>query len=429
MPEKVSPAGPSWLPANAPCPHFAAEYDPLSPEHAADPYPAYAHARQECPVFYSPVMRAWIVTRYEDVMTAARDTERFSSAEAIKSTEELPPEVQEVLKLGYLDVPGLVNNDPPAHTRVRKLANKGFLPKRIATMESQVRDVTHGLIDRFADAGRTDLVRRFATPLPLLVITGILGVPQRDIGQIRRWAEDYRASEAPSVPLQERLKYAHSTVALRLYLASRIEERRARPEDDLISDLVGAEVDGEKLSTPEILSVVFQLLHGGHETTISLIGSMVHLLLRHPDQWRAVREDPSLAGRVVEETLRRECPVAGLMRTTTEEVELGGVTLPRGARLQLMFASANHDESHFSAPERFDIFREDGTAEGKHLGFGKGRHACIGAPLARLEGRIALQALMERLPNLRLVPGQPPEYVLSTFSHGLARLAVEWDPA
>lgn len=402
----------------------ANDYDPFAPAQAADPYPQYARARRNCPIFYSPVMRAWMVTRYDDIVNITKDPTRFSSLESNRSTDEIPAEVSEILALGFTNVPGLVNNDPPRHTRLRRLANQAFTPRRVTEQEERIREIADELIDSFVADGHADIISAFATPFPMLVICEILGVAGRDIEKIRRWAEDYRTAEQPALSPEERIRCAHSTVALQLYLGALVEDRRGLPRDDLISALIAADTDGETLSTAEIVSVTFQLLFGGHETTSGLIGIMLLQLARQPEQWAALREDPGLAERAVEEALRRESPVQGLMRTATEDVEIGGVTIPKGARLQLLFASANHDVDESACPERFDIHRADDAH--KHMAFGRGIHFCIGAPLARAEARIALEQISLRLPGLRLAGADPYEYAPSTLFHGLRSLQLEW---
>ncbi len=407
-----------------PCPHLADKFNLMDPGQAANPYPLFAHSRRECPVFYSPATGAWVVTRYDDIAAIAHDTERFSSAHANKSTQELPPEAMAIKKLVHAEVPGLVDCDPPQHTRFRKLTNQAFTVPRVRAMEPAIRVTATELIDEFARDGRADLVKQFGMPLPLFTVMRVLGLPDHDAPLIRTWSVDYNRERSPSLPLDERLQYTHGVAALRFYLASAVEARRARPREDTITHLVQAEADGEKLSTWEIVSIAHQLVFAGHETTIGLIGCMLHHLLMEPDRWQAVRDNPDLIPKAVEEALRREGPVTGMFRTTTQPVDIGGVSIPKGARIQLMFASGSHDEKYFEDPERFDLYRENVS---DHMSFGVERHFCIGAPLARVVGRIALETLAQRLPRLRLVPGQKVEFARSALFHARTNLEVEWD--
>ena len=406
------------------CPHLAETFNLMDPDQAANPYLLFAQGRRECPVFYSPAAGAWIVTRYDDIAAIAHDWMRFSSAHANKTTQELPPEALAIKKLEHAEVPGLVDCDPPQHTRFRKLTNQAFTVPRVRAMEPAIRRTAIELLDQFPRDGRADLVKQFAMPLPLLTIMRVLGLPDHDAPLIRTWSVDYNRERSPSLPLEERLQYTHGVAALRFSLASAVEERRARPREDALTHLVQAEADGEKLSTWEIVSIAHQLVFAGHETTIGLIGTMLHHLLMKPERWQAVRENPDLIPRAVEEALRREGPVTGMFRTTTQPVEIGGVSIPKGARIQLMFASGSHDEKYFEDAERFDLSRENLS---EHMAFGVERHFCIGAPLARAVGRIALETLVERLPGLRLVPDQKVEFTRSALFHARASLAVEWD--
>jgi len=419
----AQPSGPGNSTAMT-CPHLADTFNLMDPEQAANPYPLFAQSRRECPVFYSPATGAWVVTRYDDIAAIAHDTHRFSSAHANKSTQELPPDVLEIKKLVHAEVPGLVDCDPPQHTRFRKLTNQAFTVPRVRAMEPAIRRTAAELIDKIARDGRADLVKQFAMPLPLFTVMRVLGLPDHDAPLIRTWSVDYNRERSPSLTLDERLQYTHGVAALRFHLASAVEERRARPREDAITHLVQAEADGEKLSTWEIVSIAHQLVFAGHETTIGLIGCMIHHLLMDPARWQDVRDHPDLIPKAVEEALRREGPVTGMFRTTTEPVEIGGVSIPKGARIQLMFASGSHDETYFEHPERFDLNRENLS---EHMAFGVERHFCIGAPLARVVGGIALETLARRLPGLRLVPDQKVEFARSALFHARASLAVEWD--
>jgi len=280
-------------------------------------------------------------------------------------------------------------------------------------------------VNGFVGAGRADLVWQFAYPLPMRVIAEILGVPPADMETFKRWSDDAVARLSVNLPLERQIRCARSLVEFQHYFAAQIEERRARPRDDMLTDLVNARIEGHApLSVPEMLSLLQQLLVAGNETTTNLIGSMMALVLRQPEILQAVRENPNLATGVVEEALRLESPVQGLFRTTTQEVELGGIRLPKGAHLQLLYASGNRDPAQFACPERLDIHRANAAT---HLAFGGGIHFCIGAPLARLEGRVALQTLIQRLPNLRLEPGQPLTRVPHFFLRGFEHLYVSWD--
>ncbi|MBM4267064.1 MAG: cytochrome P450 [Deltaproteobacteria bacterium] len=399
------------------------EYAPLSPEHLRDPYPLFQRAHREAPVFFSPAFQLWIVTRYDDIWTVLKDPERFSSAASTTVGTEVPQEVRAVLSEGYGEVDTLVTNDPPAHTRFRSLVNKAFTPRRVAEREEHIREIAGRLVDGFAGDGQADLVARFAVPLPLTVIAEILGVPTSDLATFKRWSDDITARLMP-LPLERQVECARSLVEFQHYVSGMLDERERDPRDDMLTDLLNARIAGvEPLTRAEMLSMLQQILVAGNETTTSLIGNMVALYAYRPDEWRAIGADPSLAPAVVEEVLRLESPVQGLFRTTTEEVELGGATLPKGAHLQLLYGAANRDEAHFPESDELRPGRPNGAA---HLAFGGGVHFCLGAALARLEGRIALETLTRRLPEIRLDPIRPSVRRPHFFLRGFEQLWITW---
>ena len=402
------------------------DYNPMLHEHLENPYPVYAKARRECPVFQSSAVPVWGVTRYDDIWTALKDPGRFSSSMASAPGGMQSPEVAKVMKDGYPEIPTLVTNDPPSHTRFRGLVNKAFTPRRVAEREPHVREIANELIDKFYDEGGCDLIWQFAYPLPMRLIAETLGVPREDMDKFKRWSDD-SVARLSMIPPERQIECARSIVEFQKYFVAMAEERRREPQDDMLTDLVNARLEGvSPLTMPELLSVLQQLLVAGNETTTNLIGNMMMLVLQNPDQLQALRGDLSLAGNAVEEALRMEAPVQGLFRTTTVDAELGGVTIPQGSHLQLLYASGNRDESEYPDPDRFDVRRPNART---HLSFGGGIHFCIGAPLARLEARIALETLLRRLPNLRLKAGQSFERVPHFFLRGFEHLYLEWDPA
>lgn len=400
-------------------------YDPYAPQYNDDPYPFYARARREAPVAYNPNYNLWPITGHAELMEVLRRPAVFSSAQNLTPTLAPPPEVQAVLDEGYPPAPGLFNNDPPAHTHARALFSSAFSARRIAELEPRIRDLAHRLVDGFARDGQGDLIKSFAFPLPMTVIADLLGVPREDMPKVKAWHDDWLVLFTVGAPLPRLMEAARSVVAYQRYYAALIEERRAHPRDDLTTALAEATVDGAHFSMAEMISHMMILLSAGHETTTSLIGHLLMHLLQHPALWRAIDADPGLMGPAIDEAVRFFSPIQSEPRVTTEEVALGGVTLPRGARLHLVYASANRDPSVFPDPDRFDIRRENPT---RHLGFGHGIHFCIGAPLARLETRVALEVLRERLPGLRIRPGFVPEYAPDFYFRFLKHLQLEWDP-
>ncbi|WP_437289333.1 cytochrome P450 [Sorangium sp. So ce406] len=374
-------------------------FNPFLPEQIEDPYPIYARARREEPVFYSPRLDVWVVTRYADIVAVLRDTDRFSSFNALYVRAEPIPEVRAVLREGYEEFTSLVQSDPPDHTRVRAVFGKAFTPLRVAALEGHIRELTRDLIDAVIRDGHAELVSRIALPLPGYVICDLLGAPRSEMKQLRAWHEDKQALMAGSAPPEAQVASARGYVAMQRYFQAQIEARRAEPREDLLSLLVPEEIGGSAaLSMQEAVCNAMDLLAAGHETTTALLASGIDLLLAHPEAAEALRGDPSLIPGAIDEMLRCESPVRGFFRAVTADAEVAGVRIPKGARVYLLYASGNRDEAEFADGERFDIHRRD---TGKHLAFGKGIHFCVGSLLARTEAKIALEELLERLPGLR----------------------------
>jgi cytochrome P450 len=402
----------------------AVDFDPLSPEQREDPFPTYALARREQPVFYAPAYDLWVVTRYEDVLEVLKDHRTYSSAGALKSSPDpFPPEVQEVLAEGWPDMPYIIEIDPPLHDRIRGLVTKAFTPRRIAELEPRVVEIVSDLIDGFQADGRADIVDRFAWPLPLRVLGELLGLPEDDLPTLHRWGTDWLLLQQPG-PLERRVEHARGLVEMQRYFVRALEEREGRTCDDLMGTLLERRGDSDPpLTIPEVAGLPLDLMVAGHVTVTRAIGSALALVFRHPELRRHLL-DPDLAAQAIEEILRLESPAQGLFRRTTREAELGGVTLPEGARVMVHFGSTNRDECVFADADSLDPGRKELS---KHLAFGKGIHFCIGAPLARLELRTALPRLLERLPGLRPAP-DPHERETVFFARGFRRLVVEWDP-
>lgn len=402
------------------------EFNPFHGEQLADPYPFYARARREEPVFYSPMLGMWYVTRYDDIVTVARDPVRFCSSESVSMPLDYTPQTRAAFQSSFLSHNSLTDNDPPSHTKVRGLVNKAFTGRRVAGLEGRIRRIAEGLIDGFVRDGHADLVQRFNFPLPMRVILNVLGAPESDLTTVKQWVDDWMVLLLQQLSPEQQEQVVGRLMEAERYWVELIEARRAEPADDLVSDMVRACLDDpDPVGVPMLVNVCLTLALAGHETTTNLLGNCVYRLLSQPRQWQLVLDDPANAARAVEETLRADSPVQALMRTTTEPVELGGVQLPKGARVALLYASAGQDEAYFADAARFDLTRT--TARG-HLAFGHGIHHCVGAPLARLESRIAVELLAARLPGLRLSPDFEPDYETNPIHRGLRRLPVDWDP-
>lgn len=400
------------------------DFDPLAPDQREDPYPVYALARREQPVFHAPAYDLWVVTRYEDVLRVLKDHDAYSSAGALRSSPEpFPQEVRDVLAEGWPGMPFIIEIDPPLHDRIRGLVTRAFTPRRIAELEPRVAEIATDLVDGFEAEGRIDVVERFAWPLPLRVLGELLGLPEGDLGRLHEWGTDWLLLQQPG-PVERRAEHARGLVEMQRYFVRALEEREREPRDDLMSALLENRAATEPpLTIPEVAGLPLDLMVAGHVTVTRAIGSALDLVFRHPELRRHLL-DPAVAGGAIEEILRLESPAQGLFRRTTREVELGGATLPKGARVMVHFGSANRDECVFSSADRVDPGREE---LGRHVAFGKGIHFCIGAPLARLELRTALPLLLERLPGLRPA-GEAPDRETVFFARGFRRLVVEWDP-
>lgn len=411
------------MPADASCP---IDFDPLAPEQRRDPYPVLAEARERAPVFYAERYGFWVVTRHEDVLAVLKDDDTFSSRDALTSSHvELPPEVQAVLDEGWPEMPVIIDTDPPLHTRIRSLINRAFTPRRVAEMEPRVRAIAEELVEGFAVEGEADLVERFAWPLPLRVVGDMLGLPEEDLERLHEWSTHWLRLKQPGATLEQQLEWARSTVELQRYFMAQLEARERDGGDDLTAALLRAsrELD-PPLDREVVMGVPLDLVVAGHVTVTRAIGNGLVLLLSEPGRAERLLAEPELVAPAVEEILRLESPAQGLFRTTTREVELGGARLPAGARVMVHYGSANRDAAAFERPDAYDPGRE-----GLHrqLAFGKGIHFCVGAPLARIELRIALPLLLERLPGLRLASPDGLEWEPIFFARGLARLPARWD--
>lgn len=405
-------------------------WDPLAPDVIVDPYPAFARMRATAPVFFCAPLNAWVVSRYDDIVRLLKDTQRFSSRDSIY-VSPVPEELAGQLPHGYpWDHPTLINADPPEHQRIRRLANQAFKPNVINPKEPLIESIADGLIDRFAALGRADLMAGFAVPYPGRVMCRLLGVAGPDVDRVVGWTDDFLVMLDPNLPAEQRRSAARGAAEFDRFCEEFVTARRAAPGDDIMSALITAHDDepagAPALTRRELVSVFTHLLIGGIETTRRFLGNLVLRMLEHPAQLAKVRADPGLASAAVEECLRHSSPTKGLFRRTTEDVDVAGTIIPGGALVVVMWASANHDERHFARPEELRLDRPDAD---RHLAFSRGPHFCIGAPLARMELRVALNRLLARLPNLRLATDTPPRWAPLPLHHGLTSLDLAWDPA
>ncbi|MEV6833656.1 cytochrome P450 [Streptomyces sp. NPDC051133] len=390
----------------------------------ADPYPVYEELRRT-PVFHEEEGGPYLISSYYDIEALLHDP-RISS-DAANLTAPGDDEVSGPEATGL--PPSFIRLDPPEHDRLRRIANGSFgpphRPHRIENMRGELAEIVSGLIDGFGDARQIDVVDQFAYPFPVTVICRLLGVPREDEPRFRAWVDPIVAGLDPDTRTSAESERTAQEARLQLgmYLNGLVEQRVREPRDDMLSDLVNSHGPDGAMTTMEVLSTSVLLLIAGHETTVNLITNGMLTLLRHPEHLQRLREDPGLAPRIVEELLRYEPPVQLVpQRTCITDIEVRGVTIPKGSRIWLVLAAGNRDPERFKDPERFDPDREDL----QHLGFGSGIHSCFGAPLARLEAQIALSELARRLVNPRLVE-DPPPYRRNAVLRGPRHLGVAFD--
>ncbi|OBG60763.1 cytochrome P450 [Mycobacterium sp. E3339] len=399
----------------------------LDPAVRVDPYPLFARFRERGAVQLADGNLA-VLSSYRDCDEALRHPS--SSSDRLKSTaarRQIEAQTRELIKAGARVPapipPGFLFLDPPDHTRLRKLVSKAFAPKVVSALRPEIASLVDGLLERIAERGRFEVVQDFAYPLPVAVICRLLGVPLEDEPQFGRVSALLAQSldpfvaftGAPSDNLKERMD---AGIWLRAYLHGLIERRRSRPGDDLMSGLIAVEESGDQLTEEEIVSTCVLLLVAGHETTVNLIGNAILAMLREPAQWAALGAEPARAAAVIEETLRFDPPVQMIARTAAADMTIGGTEVPAGDIMMLLTAAAQRDPAEFDRP---DVFDPDRPAL-RHLGFGRGAHYCLGAPLARLEAGVALSAITARFPAARL--DGDPHYKTNVTLRGLSQLCV-----
>jgi cytochrome P450 len=370
-------------------------YDPSTMRFQLGLWDVYRRLRDEQPVYADPGGAFYALSRFDDVWRAVNDWATFSSV------------VDEANSL----LPQMIYLDPPRHSAMRALVSRAFTPSRIARMEGLVRTTARGLIDAIAEAGSCELQHEFAAVLPSVVIAKMIGVDDEHVAAFRTWTESF-------LEIQGAADFAEAAGNIYGLFAELLAERRRSPRDDMMTALIDAEVDGEKLSDDELLGFCLLLILAGNDTTSSLIGSGTVLLATHQDQRDRLLQDPSLWPQAIEEMNRIESPAQVLPRTTTADVTMHGTTIPSGSRVMLIWGSANHDEREFPDPERFDV----GRAATRHLAFGHGVHYCLGANLARIEARVAFEEWHARLPRYEL--SGEPDRIVSIWARAYRRIPI-----
>ncbi|MFL4949109.1 cytochrome P450 [Streptomyces sp. MMS24-I31] len=396
-------------------------FDPWDPAFVADPYPAYAELRARGRVLYYEPSDQWLVPHHADVSALLRDRRLGRSYQHRFSHEDFgrtpPPPEHEPFHV--LNDHGMLDLEPPDHTRIRRLVSKAFTPRTVERLGPYVHGLANELVSALVEAGGGDLLAEVAEPLPVAVIAEMLGIPEPDRAQLRPWSADICGMYELSPSEETAAKAVRASVEFSEYLRELIAARRKEPGEDLISGLIAAHDEGDRLTEQEMISTAVLLLNAGHEATVNATVNGWWALFRNPDQLAALRADHSLIPSAVEELMRYDTPLQLFERWVLDEIEIDGTTIPRGAEIAMLFGSANHDPEVFSAPERLDLTRRDNP----HISFSAGIHYCIGAPLARIELAASMAALLERAPALALAgePERKPGFVI----RGLRGLSVE----
>lgn len=377
-----------------------------------DPFPQYERMRESTPVFLDEQSGSWHVFRYDDVQRVLSEHARFSSRMGGDESSEA----------GHLFASSLITTDPPRHRQLRSLVTQAFTPKAVDALAPRISELTAALLEEITSRGTADLIGALAYPLPVIVISELMGIPAEDRDRFKRWS-DVIVSQTRTGAATEDHQAANQEMTG--YFLDLIEQRRRRPGDDLISSLLAAEIDGQKLNVGELLGFCALLLVAGNETTTNLIGNAVLCFTEVPGTIDRLLQEPALLPQAIEEVLRFRSPVQSMYRVTVADTILGDVQIPAGAPVVAWIGSANRDERQFERPAQFDVDR----GQIRHLAFGHGIHFCLGAPLARLEARIALEATLTRLPGLALAPGARLERMDSTIVYGVKSLPVSWNAA
>ncbi|WP_031077687.1 cytochrome P450 [Streptomyces sp. NRRL S-118] len=397
------------------------DFDPWSPAFVADPHPAYAALRERGRVHWFEPTRQWLVPHHADVSALLRDRRlgrtyrhRFTDADFGRTA---PPAAHEPFHT--LNDHGMLDLEPPDHTRIRRLVSKAFTPRTVERLKPYVHRLAAGLVDSLVAEGGGDLLTAVAEPLPVAVIAEMLGVPEGDRAPLRPWSADICGMYELNPDEETAARAVRASLEFSAYLRELIAERRTSPGEDLISALIAAHEDGERLTEQEMVSTCVLLLNAGHEATVNATVNGWWALFRHPGQLAALREGRVELSTAVDELLRHDTPLQLFERWVLDDIEIGGTTVPRGAEVALLFGSANRDEAVFDRPDALDLSRGDNP----HISFGAGIHYCIGAPLARIELAASLEALLRRAPSLR--PLAEPERKPGFVMRGVQGLPVE----
>lgn len=402
-----------------PDPQPTFDFPRFAPPFLDDPYPLY---RSAPPVFLEPALGLWFITRHELIRSALKQPDLFSSQFLIRTPASVPAEVQAILDQGYPEEHVLFNQDPPGHTRLRRLVGPAFGPRRMAALEAPIQRIVDEALDALAGQEKegADLCPALTVALPMQVICSLIGLPLEDAPSIKQWSADLMLLNGYSSSPEQLLQGARSALAFQQHLDRQIEDHLASPRDDLLTDLLEAQAEGvAPLSRSELINLIITVVFAGHETTTNLIGNVLRAVLADSALRKRLADHPELADAVIEETLRFDPPVQAMFRTAARPAAMNGATIPAGASVVLLFGAANRDPAVFADPDRFD---PDRPGNGQHLGLGHGIHYCIGSALALAEARIALQSFIRRFPDAHLDERRGISYAPNLIHRGPLQL-------
>ncbi len=406
------------------CPHLSRLSAEFKPFDLTDPFPFYKKAREEEPIFYSEELGYWVVTRFQDIKEIFGNWKVFASENAQQPLKPILPKAKALMEeQGMVGLSGLSGRIPPDHTRIRRVASMAFNLSRIKKLEPRIRALAIEMIEKIKPQGEAEIVRELAYELPAYVIFMLLGVPNEDVMQVKSWAESRLLLTWGDLSEDEQIVHAENMVRYWNYCQALVHSRKENPQDDFPSDMVALQEEGHDITDKEIAALCYSMLFAGHETTTSLIGNGVRELLKHRASWEAICRHPALIPNAVEEILRYSPSIVAWRRRAKADAEVGGVQFKEGDNILLVMGSGNRDEAVFAEGERFNIERDNA---GQHLSMGSGIHFCLGAPLAKLEAKVVLEELTQRIPNIQLKPNQLFEFAYNTSFRAPVAVQTEW---
>lgn len=406
------------------CPFHSKMNAEFKPFDLTDPFSFYKQSREEEPIFYSEELGYWVVTRFQDIKDIFFNWQAFASENAQQPLKPILPKAKALMDEGGLvGLSGLSGRIPPDHTRIRKVVSMAFNIPRIKKLEPRIRALAIDMIEKIRPNGEAEIIRELAYDLPAFVIFMLLGVPNEDVQQVKSWAESRLLLTWGDLSEDEQLVHAENMVRYWNYCQALVSSRKDDPQDDLPSALVNLQKEGHEITDREIAAICYSMLFAGHETTTSLLGNGIRELLKHRESWEAICQNPALIPNAVEEILRYSPSIVTWRRRAKEDIEISGVSFKNGDNILLVMGSGNRDEAVFTEGEVFNIERPNAA---QHLSMGAGIHFCLGAPLAKLEAKVVLEELTQRMPHLKLKPNQLFEFAYNTSFRAPVALKVEW---